>query len=126
MHTYLEFLSEFGQKLIAAGPRFPEAFTHVELGVTDIRHGFIEFQTAGLILAGKPVEGHSAPAPFVPNDAEQQAERELVNRAHGHGAVASGHGAIGDGTFLQLLRTIYALIQQYPELWQVVITLLKG
>lgn len=128
--SYLEFLAEFGRKFIDAGPRFPEAFTHIDLGVTDFRHGVWEFQTAAAILAGQDIPGPfmAAAADFSPTAEEIELEnhlvvkrRELIKQMH-KGEAAAG---ILDGPFIQFLRQFYLFIQSNPEILDLILALLK-
>lgn len=127
--TYREFLSEFISSFVSAGPRFPEAYTHFNLGVSDFIHGVSEFQVAVAILVGRPVPAMFAASDFSPTPQEVELENGLILKLRGNEvAAAEGEkfGAIGDGTFIQFLRNLYTFIQAHPEVWTLILSLLRS
>ena len=104
--SYQDFL----RALIALGPKLPEVMALVQHIVSDV-------QAIVAIVSGKePLFGA---APMELNATEQSLESEACAALAG---VDEGKfGAIGDGT---LLRTLFTVIRDNPELFKLIVGLL--
>ena len=104
--SYTDFL----KALIALGPKLPEAFARLQRIAA-------ECQELAAFLSGK--EALFGAQPMELNATEQSLESEACAALAG---VDEGKfGAIGDGT---LLRTLFTVIRDNPELLKLVIALL--
>ena len=96
--------------LIALGPKLPEAFARLQ-------HIVAECQELAAFLSGK--EAIFGAQPMELTATEQSLESELC--AALAGVEEDKFGAIGDGT---LLRTLFTVIRENPDLFKLILGLL--